>query len=139
MDNKKLEKYYEIYYRTIVNNTKKDTIQTIKNYIEFKEILSLFRHGDGSCRVWIIDQSRNTGIETITLNSDSHKYLITAYGYTEAGDEVLSLHNPNPENLQISILGEQWDLSMITLDFNIINKIFKKFFELGDVPRNILY
>jgi hypothetical protein len=75
---------------------------------------------------------------SIFLESDNNTYLITLL--EDVGDDldVRAYDNPTATAKMVEVLGDYWDARMLTDDFDLVVRLFKEFFETGDVSRDWL-
>lgn len=72
------------------------------------------------------------------LESDNKRYLMTLLEITEDDTVVRAYDNPTAPAEMVDILGDSWDARQLTDDFKLVVRLFKEFFETGNVSREWL-
>nr|WP_315146586.1 DNA helicase RecQ [uncultured Flavobacterium sp.] len=124
----KLEKYGDIFIKTIIDFQKNKTVKTKKESTTYKETLALFQSG---LSVDMIATKRNLGISTIAshlakLYLDGHPIDIESYISTEEITQIreakIKLENPNALKPYFDYFEEQVPYEKIRLALAIIEK-----------------
>jgi ATP-dependent DNA helicase RecQ len=124
----KLEKYGDIFIKTIIDFQKNKTVKTKKESTTYKETLALFQSG---LSVDMIATKRNLGVSTIAshlakLYLDGHPIDIESYISTEEITQIreakIKLENPNALKPYFEHFEEQLPYDKIRLALAIIEK-----------------
>nr|WP_315230619.1 DNA helicase RecQ [uncultured Flavobacterium sp.] len=124
----KLEKYGDIFIKTIIDFQKNKTVKTKKESTTYKETLALFQSG---LSVDMIATKRNLGVSTIAshlakLYLDGHPIDIESYISTEEITQIreakIKLENPNALKPYFDYFEEQVPYEKIRLALAIIEK-----------------
>jgi hypothetical protein len=97
-------------------------------------LLNKLKLSYGSVSIDRLDHE-NYLISEIQVKMENGFYLVTLLN---EDDDVLSLSDPIQSDKKIFILGDSWSISQTTQDFDLVIRIFKEFFETGDVSKEIL-
>lgn len=116
--------------------------RSLKNPTWSRVLYSLekLKSNNGSICLSIIDPPL-IGPESLSVRGDSGRYLISMLdNITEDDDEVRSYTNPKviPGEKEVEILGDSWDASMVSDDIDLVRRVFKEFYETGNVSRTLL-
>ena len=104
---------------------------------EIKEYLSEL---DGKAGTLTLDifESGNVGPDTLQVRAESGNYLLTFGEETDDDYKVRFYWDPNLTNERLLILGEYWSERQLIKDFDLVVRIFKEFFETGNVSDDLL-
>ncbi|WP_434778947.1 DUF6911 family protein [Neisseria sp. Ec49-e6-T10] len=112
--------------------TNNPPLEKIINY------LSYFQDYDGTLTL-SNDQEENLKPYNMTLYSDNKRYLILFATLMDDGDIEVRTFNDNSGSQEfISILGEPYAKASTVTDFSLVIKVFKEFYQIGDVNRELL-
>ncbi|MBC3944836.1 DUF6911 family protein [Erwinia persicina] len=78
------------------------------------------------------------GVEMLQVRTENDYYLMTLGEILEDEYQVRTYWNPLGPDDEIMILGDHWPLRQITKDFDLVVKIFKEFFDTGNVSTDLL-
>jgi hypothetical protein len=90
---------------------------------------------------------KSSGTITVDLTGMADFESRSLQVQTENGSSILSLvedddirtfTNKHMDRQQIEILGDLWDSRLVCQDFDIVVRVFKEFYDTGDVSRDIL-
>jgi len=120
-----------------LKNSKGSQIKPSWGDIEY--LLKKLKHLNGSVSLSVID-GEDVGVDFLEVRADKQHFLVTMLENTQDDDEeVRTLFFKEKQNLaQIKILGDYYDPTMITGELDLVVKIFKEFFENGNVSYDIL-
>ena len=105
---------------------------------KFINYLSYFQDYDGTLTL-SNDQEENLKPYNMTLYSDNKRYLILFATLMDDGDIEVRTFNDNSGSQEfISILGEPYAKASTVTDFSLVIKVFKEFYQTGDVNRELL-
>ncbi|MEQ9743438.1 hypothetical protein ABRQ05_03915 [Pectobacterium actinidiae] len=84
-----------------------------------------------------VDKLDNEGyiISEIQVRMERGLYLVT---FLNEDNEVMTLSDLNKPDEKILILGDYWSAKQITKDFDLVVRIFKEFFDTGNVSTDLL-
>jgi hypothetical protein len=112
-------------------NQKKPTWPEIEMWLEQA------RTDSGVVGLDIVD-GPEIGPQGLQLRSDQGNYLLTL-GETDSDDyHVRSFTNYDAKPGRVDIVGDYWDCGEVCTDFSIVTRVFREFFDSGDVSRDLL-
>jgi len=113
--------------------------QSKPSWFDIETSLKRLSYLNGSIGLSVID-GEDIGADFLEVRADTQHYLVTLLENTiDDEEEVRTLFFKEKQNLaQTQILGDYYDPTMITDDFDLVVKIFKEFFENGNVSYDIL-
>jgi len=113
--------------------------QTKPSWDDIEYLIKELKHLNGSVSLSVID-GKDIGVDSLEVRADKQHFLVTMLENTPDDDEeVRTLFFKEKQNLaQTQILGDYYDPTMITDDLDLVVKIFKEFFENGNVSYDIL-
>ncbi|RAW81724.1 DUF6911 family protein [Photorhabdus laumondii] len=84
-----------------------------------------------------IDYLDNEGylLSELQVRMDNGIYLVTML---DENDEIFTFWDPTQSNDKIDILGDYWPARQLTKDFDFVVKVFKEFFDTGNVSKELL-
>ena len=71
----------------------------------------------------------------IQVRMDEGFYLVT---YLNEDDEVMTFSDLTQPDRKMLILGDYWPTSQLTKDFQLVVRVFKEFFDTGNVSTDLL-
>ncbi|HEJ9057544.1 TPA: hypothetical protein SML50_001811 [Serratia fonticola] len=74
-------------------------------------------------------------ISEVQARMEKGVYLVT---FLNEDDEVMTLSDLTQPNEMVLILGDYWSAMQVTKDFDLVVRIFKDFFDTGNVSGNLL-
>ena len=74
-------------------------------------------------------------ISEIQVRMEKGFYLVT---FLNAEDEVMTLLDLTQPDEKVLILGDYWSARQITKDFDLVVRVFKEFFDTGNVSTDLL-
>lgn len=74
-------------------------------------------------------------ISEIQVRMEKGFYLVT---FLNENDEVMTLSELTQPDEKILILGDYWSARQVTKDFDLVVRIFKEFFDTGNVSTDLL-
>ncbi|CAI2408518.1 DUF6911 family protein [Serratia plymuthica] len=80
----------------------------------------------------------NTGPEMLQVRTEKGNYLLMLGETIEDDYEVRSYWDKSLPEEKILILGDYWSARQVTKDFDLVVRIFKEFFETGNVSTDLL-
>ncbi len=78
------------------------------------------------------------GPEMLQVRTEKSNYLLMLGETTEDDYEVRSYWDKNQTDKKIDILGDYWPAKQVIKDFDLVVRIFKEFFDTGNVSIDIL-
>jgi hypothetical protein len=85
-----------------------------------------------------IIEPQDVGPQSLQVQTDNKKSVISLGEDDGENYTVRSFVNPTPEKEKINILGNNWPDSVVCSDFNSVIKIFKDFYNFGNVSEDFL-
>ena len=122
---------------TSIEGTSSGGSKRVQNWEEISLILLMLKEGDGTVDLDLID-APDPGPASIQVAAENRNYLVTLFETTEDDTNVRSYTNTCATAEMVDILGDFWDARYLTQDFDLILRLFKEFFEVGDVSRQWL-
>lgn len=86
-------------------------------------------------------EAPDIGPISLSVRAENKQYLITMLVNINLDDDEVRFYTNleiEHEGNQISILGDFWDSTEVCNDIDVVVKIFKEFYETGDVSRSLL-
>ncbi|NTY88826.1 hypothetical protein FCH33_18800 [Serratia fonticola] len=74
-------------------------------------------------------------ISGVQARMEKGVYLVT---FLNEDDEVMTLSDLTQPNEMILVLGDYWSARQVTKDFDLVVRIFKEFFDTGNVSGDLL-
>ncbi|WP_380181776.1 DUF6911 family protein [Kalamiella sp. sgz302252] len=100
--------------------------------------LERLESSSGGVYIRIIDPSE-FGPERLSVEGENGFYLVTLLEYDESGGDVRSIWDDTSSSKEnIIILGNYWPKRQLTKDFDHVTRIFKEFFDTGNVSTDVL-
>ena len=100
--------------------------------------LKKLESSSGGVYIRIIDPSE-FGPERLSVEGENGFYLVTLLEYDESGGDVRSIWDDTSSSKEnIIILGNYWPKRQLTKDFDQVTRIFKEFFDTGNVSTDVL-
>lgn len=78
---------------------------------------------------------KNYLISEIQVRMEKDFYLVT---FLNENDEIMSITDLTQPDEKVLILGDYWPASQLTKDFELVVRIFKEFFDTGNVSTDLL-
>jgi len=101
------------------------------------DFLNVLKNSSGSVNIRIIN-APEVGPERLSVEAENGFYLVTLLEYDESGGDVRSIWNQTSSGENVMILGNYWPKRQLTKDFDLVVRIFKEFFDTGNVSNDIL-
>lgn len=101
---------------------------------DIANLLDDLRLSNGSVTVDRLDDE-NYLITGIQVRMEKDFYLVT---FMNEDDEVMSIIDLTQPDEKILILGDYWPAGQLTKDFDLVVRIFREFFDTGNVSKNLL-
>ncbi|KZN12192.1 DUF6911 family protein [Marinomonas sp. TW1] len=109
---------------------------------QFQDVTGVLSKLQGEdCTVSLsIPDSPDVGADFLQVRADSGNFFVSMnYHLNEDDEEVRTLFFKEKKGLpQIEILGDYWDPQLVTDDLDLVIRIFKEFYETGNVSQDIL-
>ncbi|MGN7790408.1 DUF6911 family protein [Enterobacter sp. 22452] len=111
-----------------------------KRISSWSEILTQLEqlHGREGTLTLDILTSVDTDAEMLQVRTESGYYLITLGEIFEDDYQIRTHWNPSKSDASIMILGDSWPERQLIKDFDLVARIFKEFFETGNVSTDLL-
>ncbi|AOR65481.1 DUF6911 family protein [Pectobacterium wasabiae] len=104
---------------------------------DVKELLLKLRGKQGSMRLVVLPEP-SVGPVNIDVSTGNGFYLITLLEYSENDSDVRSYWDMSKVDNKITVLGEIWPERQLIKDFDLVVRIFKEFFDTGNVSTDLL-
>jgi hypothetical protein len=101
-----------------------------------RALLEVGKHS-GTVTIDVVD-GPVIGPQSLQVQKEGEVSILSLGEYDGEDYNVRSFTNDATEKQQIEILGNLWDARMICSEFDLVIKIFKEFFETGNVSRKLL-
>ncbi|MEK9498313.1 hypothetical protein V2H77_17955 [Photorhabdus sp. P32] len=101
-----------------------------------KQIILDLKDQSGTVTLDVTDNI--TSAEMLQVRTEDGYYLLTLGEILEDEYNVRSYWNPEELDQQIDILGDYWSARQLTKDFDFVVKVFKEFFDTGNVSKELL-
>lgn len=82
--------------------------------------------------------SADTGAEMLQIRTESGYYMMTLGEICEDEYHVRTYWDPSKPDAGMTILGDSWPERQLTKDFDLVVRIFKEFFDTGNVSTALL-
>lgn len=92
---------------------------------------------EGTLTLDVINSDENEA-EMLQLRTEKGFYFMTLSGIRDDEYVVRTFNDLSQPNIEIMILGDNWPAQQVTRDFNLAVRIFKEFFDTGNVSTNLL-
>lgn len=100
--------------------------------------LNILKNSSGSVNIRIIN-APEVGPERLSVEAENGFYLVTLLEYDESGSDVRSIWDQTSSSGEnVMILGNYWPKRQLTKDFDLVVRIFKEFFDTGNVSMDLL-
>ena len=104
---------------------------------DVEELLLKLKDKKGATRLVVLPEP-TVGPVNIDVSAEDGFYLLTLLEYSESDSDVRSYWDMSKSDNKIIILGNQWPERQLTKDFDLVVRIFKEFFETGNVSTDLL-
>ncbi|MEL5338804.1 hypothetical protein PTR55_02205 [Serratia nevei] len=102
------------------------------------DFLNILKNSSGSVNIRIIN-APEVGPERLSVEAENGFYLVTLLEYDESGSDVRSIWDQTSSSGEnVMILGNYWPKRQLTKDFDLVVRIFKEFFDTGNVSMDLL-
>ncbi|MCP1108555.1 hypothetical protein M6G53_24675 [Serratia nevei] len=101
------------------------------------DFLNALKNSSGSVNIRIIN-APDVGPERLSVEAENGFYLVTLLEYDESGGDVRSIWDQTSSGESVMILGNYWPERQLTKDFDLVVRIFKEFFDTGNVSTELL-
>lgn len=100
--------------------------------------LKFLKKSSGSVNIRFIN-AQDIGPERLSVEAENGFYLVTLLEYDESGGDVRSIWDKTSSSGEhVIIRGNYWPKRQLTKDFDLVVKIFKEFFNTGNVSTELL-
>lgn len=101
---------------------------------DIEDLLNHLRLSSGCVTVDKLDDEGYL-ISEIQVRMEKGLYMVT---FLNEEDEVMTLSDLTQPDEKVLILGDYWSARQATKDFDLVTRIFKEFFETGNVTTDLL-
>lgn len=102
------------------------------------DFLNVLKNNSGAVNIRIIN-APDIGPERLSVEAENGFYLVTLLEYDESGGDVRSIWDKTSSSEEyVIILGNYWPKRQLTKDFDLVVRIFKEFFDTGNVSTELL-
>lgn len=116
------------------SSLQKSGIKALDCWDEIKNVLNNIMLSNGCVTLDKLDDDGYL-ISEIQVRMDGGVYLVT---FLNEGDEVMTLSDLTQSDEKVLISGDYWSIRQTTKDFDLVVRIFKEFFDTGNVSTDIL-
>lgn len=109
----------------------------ISSWDDIERCLYLLKDMEGTLTLDIINSDENEA-EMLQLRTEKGFYFMTLSGVRDDEYVVRTYNDLSQPNIEIMILGDDWPAQQVTRDFNLVVRIFKEFFDTGNVSKDLL-
>ncbi|MFC0138940.1 DUF6911 family protein [Erwinia mallotivora] len=109
----------------------------ISNWSDILIQLEQLQGREGSLTLDILANVGN-GAEMLQVRTESGYYLITLGEIFEDEYQVRTYWEPSKPDAEMIVLGDRWPERQLTKDFDLVVRIFKEFFDTGNVSTELL-
>lgn len=106
-------------------------------WIDVKELLLKLEGEAGSVRLNILPDP-SIGPSHLNVSTDNGFYLLTLLEYSNDDSDVRSYWDMSLPDKKILIHGDYWPERQLTKNFDLVVRIFKEFFDTGNVSTDLL-
>ncbi|WP_435928483.1 DUF6911 family protein [Dryocola sp. BD613] len=111
--------------------------QRISNWNDILNQLEKLQGKEGSLTLDILT-SIESEVEMLQVRVENGYYLITLGEIVEDEYQVRTYWDHSKSDTEIIILGDRWSERQLTRDFDLVVRIFKEFFDTGNVSTDLL-
>ncbi|PQQ22498.1 DUF6911 family protein [Photorhabdus hindustanensis] len=113
--------------------------KTISNPIwgDVESFLDNIKYNSGEVSLELREEP-NFGPVNIRVSASDGNYLITLLEYTEDDSEVRTYWDETKPDKQILLYANYWPARQLTTNFDFVVKVFKEFFDTGNVSKELL-
>jgi len=104
---------------------------------EVKEYLSKLKGKAGTLTLNALD-SGNIGPDMLQVRAENGNYMLTLGENTDDDYKVRFYWDPSLPNDKLLLLGDYWSERQLIKDFDLVIRVFKEFFDTGNVSADIL-
>lgn len=119
----------------------KNSFKRVHNpkWSDVEEFLMILKGGSGGVRLRIIPEP-DIGPMYLDVSTDDGFYLLTLLECSESDSMVRSYWNKSKSGRdnKIQIYGDYWPEHQLTNNFDLVVRVFKEFFDTGNVSADIL-
>lgn len=102
------------------------------------DFLNVLKNSSGSVNIRIIN-APDVGPERLSVEAENGFYLVTLLEYDKTGGDVRSIWDKACSSGEsVMVLGNYWPERQLTKDFDLVVRIFKEFFDTGNVSTELL-
>lgn len=109
----------------------------ISSWDDIKHCLYLLKDAEGTLTLDVINSNEHEA-EMLQLRTEKGFYFMTLSGIRDDEYIVRTFNDLSQPNIEIMILGDNWPAQQVTRDFNLAVRIFKEFFDTGNVSTDLL-
>lgn len=109
----------------------------ISSWDDIKRCLYLLKDIEGTLTLDVINSDENEA-EMLQLRTEKSFYFMTLSGIRDDEYVVRTYNDLSQPNIEIMILGDNWPAQQVTKDFDLVVRIFKEFFDTGNVSTDLL-
>ena len=105
---------------------------------DVSDFLNFLKNNSGTVNIRIIN-APDIGPERLSVEAENGFYMVTLLEYDESGGDVRSIWDKTSSSEEyVIILGNYWPERQLTKDFDLVVRIFKEFFDTGNVSTELL-
>lgn len=126
-----------ISWTTVNNGITVGGHKLVEDWTDIRRQLEQLRVDAGTVCLELMD-ALDTGPVSMDVAAEKGSYLVTLLEATEDDTQVRSYSNPARCAEMVEVLGDCWDARQLTSDFDLVLKMFKEFFQTGNVSEQWL-
>lgn len=109
----------------------------VLNWVDILNQLEQLRGKEGSLTLDMLSDI-NHGAEMLQVRTESGYYLITLGEIVEDEYQVRTCSDISKPDVGMMILGDRWSERQLIKDFDFVVRVFKEFFNTGNVSKDLL-
>jgi len=109
----------------------------ISSWDDINRCLYLLKDMEGTLTLDVINSYENEA-EMLQLRTEKSFYFMTLSGIRDDEYVVRTYNDLSQPNIEIMILGDNWPAQQVTKDFDLVVRVFKEFFDTGNVSTDLL-
>lgn len=109
----------------------------VSNWVNILNQLEQLRGKEGSLTLDMLSDINN-GAEMLQVRTESGYYLITLGEIVEDEYQVRTCRDISKPDVGMMILGDRWSERQLIKDFDFVVRVFKEFFNTGNVSKDLL-
>lgn len=104
---------------------------------DIEELLLKVKGKEGTVRLTVLPDP-DVGPAKLDVSTENGFYLLTLLEYSESDSDVRSYWDMSKADNKVMLIGNYWPERQLTKDFDLVIRIFKEFFDTGNVSTDLL-